>query len=211
MAKQIDNRGLSCPQPVLNTKRALEEMEDSSEGHALVSIVDNDGARENILRLVGKMGSWTTRAEKKEDGIYIHIEKSFTSTGVQNESMDPEEAVNCTCEESKAPIILVTRSGLGSGSEELGKVLMRSFIATLKEGPVLPVKIMFLNSGVYLTVAGSHVLEDLLELENMGVEIFSCGTCLDYYQLKDKLAVGKVTNMFDTVESLLGRARCVTI
>lgn len=64
---------------------------------------------------------------------------------------------------------------------------------------------------MYLTVSGSQVLEDLLELENMGVEIFSCGTCLDYFQLKDRLAVGKVTNMFDTVESLLGRARCVTI
>ncbi len=211
MAKQIDNRGLPCPQPVLNTKRALEEMGDSSEGLALVSIVDNEGARENILRLVGKMGSWTTSVEKKEDGIYIHIEKSCSSKGVQNEAIDPEEAMNCTWEELKGPIFLVTRSGLGSGSEELGKVLMRSFVATLKEVPLLPEKIMFLNSGVYLTVSGSQVLEDLLELEKMGVEIFSCGTCLDYYQLKDKLAVGQVTNMFDTVESLLGRARCVTI
>jgi selenium metabolism protein YedF len=155
MVKEIDNRGLQCPQPVINTK------------------------------------------------------KSRSGKEIQDEPTGTEEAPGC--EESIGPIFLVTRSGLGSGSEELGKVLMRSFVATLKEGPVLPEKMVFLNSGVYLAVSGSQVLEDLLELEKMGVEIFSCGTCLDYYQIKDQLAVGKVTNMFDTVERVLKSARCVTI
>jgi len=88
---------------------------------------------------------------------------------------------------------------------------MRSFIATLKEGPVYPERVMLLNTGVYLAVEGSPVLEDLIYLEERGVEVFSCGTCLAYFNIRDKLKVGRVTNMYDTVESLLKVPGCVSI
>ena len=212
MGKTIDNRGLPCPQPVLNTRKALEDIKGS--GDVLVSIVDNEGAKENILRFLNSAGNWAAEVEKKGDGIYIQIKPSASPAGMQQgtSSEGKEEPFNCSVgREGHAPIFLITRSTLGSGSEELGKILMRSFVATIKEGPVLPEKMLFLNSGAYLTVSGSPVLDDLLELEKLGVEIFSCGTCLDYFQLKEKLAVGSVTNMFATVESLLTCSGCVTI
>lgn len=209
MFKTVDNRGLTCPQPLLNTRRAVEEIKDS--GVVLVSIVDNEGAKENILRLINSIGQLTTEVEKKDDGIYIRITRSLSSSNLQDK---PVEAMPLDCDVSKEqqiPVFMITQSTLGSGSEELGKILMRSFIATIKEGSVLPRKLLFLNSGAYLTISGSPVLDDLVELEELGVEILSCGTCLDYYNLKDKLAVGSVTNMFDTVESLLRCTKCVTI
>ncbi len=203
-SREVDNRGLACPEPVVNTKRVLEQME--GEEGSLVAIVDNDGAKENILRLVERMGNRSARVEKKEDGFYITIEKSIKeNTGVTEKTGD------CRCEESKGPLFLITADTLGRGREELGKILMRSFIMALMEGPVYPEKILFLNSGVNLAIKGSPVVEELVQLESLGVEIFSCGTCLDYYQVKDYLAVGKVTNMYDTVESLLQNPRCVTI
>lgn len=122
-----------------------------------------------------------------------------------------EKVMNCPCPESKGPIFLITTDSLGRGREELGKILMSNFIVTIKESPVLPEKIIFLNSGVFLAIKGSPVLEELEQLESLGVGILSCGTCLDYYQIKDNLAVGTITNMYDTVESLLKNNGCVTV
>jgi selenium metabolism protein YedF len=209
MVKTVDNRGLACPQPVLNTRRTVEEIQGSDL--VLVSIVDNEGAKENILRLLNSLGNLAAEVEKKDDGIYIRITQSLSS-GKIKESPGEEKDLFLDCGVGKGQqVLMITQSTLGSGSEELGKILMRSFLATLKEGSVLPKKLLFLNSGVHLAVSGSPVLDDLVQLEGLGVEILSCGTCLDYYNLKDKLAVGNVTNMFDTVESLLSASKCITI
>ena len=203
--KEIDNRGLPCPEPVLNTKRAMDELRE--EDSTLISIVDNAGAKENILRYVKNAGGWSAHAEKREGAYYIRLERS----GAAEPAPRQEGLESAQCIESRPPVFLITTNTLGSGSEELGKILMRSFIATLKEGPVYPERVMLLNTGVYLAVEGSPVLEDLIYLEERGVEVFSCGTCLDYFNLKDKLKVGRVTNMFATVESLLKVPGCVSI
>jgi len=122
------------------------------------------------------------------------------------------EHCHCSGEASAGgTVFFITSSALGSGSQELGEILMRSFIYVIKEHRPLPARIFFLNSGVYLTTEGSTVLEDLLELEKMGVAILSCGTCLDYYRLKEKLQVGKITNMYDTVESLCAATKCISL
>ena len=91
---------------------------------------------------------------------------------------------------------------IGRGDDELGRLLMRSFIKSLLDTPPLPKRMIFLNSGVKLATEGSLVSEALKEFEARGVEILSCGTCLDYFRLKDKLEAGKVTNMFDIISSL---------
>lgn len=101
----------------------------------------------------------------------------------------------------------ITASVLGMGDEQLGRILMRSFIKTLKELNPLPERLIFVNSGVRLTTEGSELIADLRELEAHGVRMLSCGTCLDYYQLKDALAVGTVTNMFEIVTSLVAADR----
>ena len=100
---------------------------------------------------------------------------------------------------------------MGRGSGELGGILVRSLMHTLNEVEPRPDKLIFFNSGVKLTVEGSEVLEDLRTLEQGGAEILVCGTCLDYFKIKDKVAVGEVSNMYTIAETLLGAGRTVTI
>ncbi len=205
--KEIDNRGLACPQPVVNTKKALAELAgEGSQAFMLTVIVDNEAAKENVSRYARAAGHQVS-VEEKEDGTYIFI---------QNKTTDDLEVGELSCGEAgqtqRGTVFLITSATLGQGSEELGKILMRSFIFALKEGGVLPAKMLFLNSGVFLTTEGSPVLDELKELAARGTEVFSCGTCLDFYQLKEKLQVGQVTNMYDTVENISSAAfKCITL
>ncbi|MEW5920010.1 MAG: sulfurtransferase-like selenium metabolism protein YedF [Bacillota bacterium] len=215
--KIVDCRGLSCPLPVVNTKKALDEMAAGSPADfVLTALVDNDTAAENVSRFARSSGC-RVELEKKEDGIYIHITKPGTAQASTHTATakELEQALPCCSGENREAtagnVLLITSSSLGRGSEELGKILMRSFIFTLQEADTPPARIFFLNSGVFLTAQGSPVLEELQELADRGVEIFSCGTCLDYYQLKEKLQVGRITNMYDTVDAILASARCITV
>jgi selenium metabolism protein YedF len=108
-------------------------------------------------------------------------------------------------------VLLVTSDKFGTGDDDLGELLMASFINTLTETCGKPDRMLFINSGVMLALEGSRVVDTLKELEEAGIEIFSCGTCLNHYQVKDKLAVGKVTNMYDTVDTLLGAEKVIRI
>jgi selenium metabolism protein YedF len=209
LEKTIDNRGLSCPQPVINTKKALEELAQKGINvFTLTVIVDNEAAKENVMRMVRTAGYEPT-VEAKEKDFSILIE-SLEDRG-QGGMPELEGCSYCENEGGERETVLVfTSPCLGQGSEELGKILMRSFIFTIKETS-LPSKMLFLNSGVFLTTDGSPLLDDLKELAEMGVEILSCGTCLDYYGLKEKLAVGIVTNMYDTVEAMQAAVKCITL
>ena len=197
MDRMVDARGLACPQPVLMTKEAMEEV-----GEGIITVlVDNVASRENVKRFAQRMGC--TVEVKEENGLFkIVIAKGYTCElpRAQEESERGHDG----------PVILITSEKLGD-DEELGRLLMRGFISTLKEATCRPSKILFMNTGVLLTVEGSSVLEVLRGLEAQGVEIRSCGTCLDYFDLKERLAVGHVTNMYDTVEDLTGAARVVRV
>jgi selenium metabolism protein YedF len=213
LQKKIDNRGLSCPQPVINTKKVLDEMfKGGNNEFTLTVIVDNEAAKENVSRLAGTFGCEVS-VQEKEDGIFVVIHNTEKKDHIEEESQ-PEANVSCCCASEaseKETVLLITSSTLGQGSEELGKILMRSFIYTLKETEFAPSKILFLNSGVYLTTEGSPVLDELKQLTEMGIEIFSCGTCLDYYKLKEKLEVGIVTNMYDIADSIRSAGKCITL
>ena len=114
----------------------------------------------------------------------------------------PETASDCrTC---IGTVVAVGSDRMGEGSEELGHILMKSFLFALTQLDDMPDKILFYNGGAKLTVEGSESLEDLKTLEEQGVEIMTCGTCLDYYGIKDKLAIGSVTNMYSIAETLQG-------
>jgi len=198
MSRLIDCRGLACPQPVIQTKKAMSESEQ------ITTIVDNDAAKTNVSRMAGKEG-FAVDVEEKEDGIYLHLTRIGTVPQTETTSYAPAEG-------SAGPlVVLIPSDGMGRGDEELGSILLRSFLHTLNEVEPLPCTIIFLNAGVKLAVEGSLALEDLQALEGKGVEILACGTCLGHFALKDKIAVGQVSNMYSIAETLLGAGRVVAL
>jgi selenium metabolism protein YedF len=187
--KIIDARGLACPEPVLLTKKAVDAGEIEFE-----VLVDDEIPKENIRKFCAgcnysvietpSAGGWKLTIRRKEDGAVCEMPQ---------EPKVPELNRNIT--------FMITRDKIGI-NDELGKILMEGFINTLPSATNKPRLIMFLNEGVRLTTEGSPVLQSLAKLAETGVEIRSCGTCLDYYGLKDKLQVGTITNMYDTVEAI---------
>ncbi len=196
MEKVVDARGLACPQPVILTRKALQESDQ------VVVIVDNDTSRQNVTRMAEKSGC-TVRAQTKADGIYLHIRTLATQ-----ESPRPAPAAP----KAEEPLVLaVSQERMGHGDPELGSVLIRSFFHTLNELQPLPQTIIFFNSGVRLVVQGSPVLEDLQALHEQGVQIMACGTCLAHFGLKERIAVGVVSNMYTIAETLLAAGRVVNL
>lgn len=197
MPKVVDARGLSCPQPVLLARNALQE------SHEVIIIVDSDTARHNVTRMAEKSG-YTVGVEVREDGTYLHIARGERA---------PAEAPAPAPAPSGGPLVLVVPSEfMGRGEhDELGQILTRGFLHTLNECSPLPDTIIFFNSGVKLVVEGSPVLEDLRTLEQQGVQILACGTCLGYYGLKEKIAVGEVSNMLTIAETMLQAGRVVSL
>lgn len=98
--------------------------------------------------------------------------------------------------------MVISKNTLGSGDDKLGSALMKSYLYALSESDKIPSDLLFLNGGVKLTVEGSDCLETIQTLKNKGVNILSCGTCLDFYGIKDKLKVGEITNMYTIVEKM---------
>ena len=197
--KTIDARGLPCPQPVLLTHKALQEADE------VTTIVDNLTATENLRRLAsGKGCEVQVRAEKDVFHVTLHRIGQVTNHSQTETPLLPAEAGTKT-----KTVLLVTSDGIGQGSQELGQVLMRAFFHTVGEMEALPSVVIFMNNGVRLTVNGSPVLDDLKTLEARGVELCSCGTCLKYFELTDRLAVGHVSNMYEIAETLFGAGKIV--
>lgn len=184
--KIVDARGLECPKPVIETKKALDGNIDQ-----LTTIVDNKTAVENVRKLVTKLGYEYEVLEKGEDFEIIITQGDSVETNVTEHSSQGK---------FKDLTILFSKNTLGEGNDALGEILMKGYIYTLTEMDQYPKKLLFVNSGVYLTLDDSESLEDLKILASAGVEILSCGTCLDYLDVKDRLAVGEVSNMYSIVE-----------
>ncbi|NYB73021.1 sulfurtransferase-like selenium metabolism protein YedF [Sedimentibacter hydroxybenzoicus DSM 7310] len=196
--KLVDARGLACPQPVLLTKKEA----DSGELKITV-IVDNDTAKQNVTKFGTKL-QYDIKSENKEDGIYITLSKA-------NEHEDIMEAAIVIEKNSTKSGYVITTDKLGKGSDDLGKILMKSFLYTLSETKPYPEFLIFLNSGVKLTTLGSDSLEDLKKLNEDGVKIVSCGTCLDFFEIKSNLQVGSISNMYDIVEIITESEKTITI
>ena len=197
MKIEVDARGQACPKPVIMTKKELEKV---GEG-IVITIVDNEVAKDNVSKLAKSLG-YEYKVDKKSDKeYYIHITKGETT----------EEVNVCIPDTFKDMTIAFASDTMGKGSEELGKILIKSFIYTLTEATPYPSTLIFYNGGVHLTCEGSEVLEDLKKLEEEGVEIISCGTCLDFFGKKDKLQVGEISNMYTIYEKLKNPMNTVTI
>ncbi len=199
MIKKVDCRGLNCPEPVLKTKDALTSDPDKK----IYVLVDNETARENVLRFAKNQGK-STAWEK---------ENNYFAISISGESKHEEkELFPARDDQSKEkPVLFIASDEIGEGSRELGTMLMRNFIYTLTKREELPGAVVFMNSGVKLSITDSPVIEELKELEHNGVKILVCGTCLDYYELKEKHLIGQVSNMYDISDLLLEASRVVTI
>lgn len=192
----IDCRGQACPAPVIATKRALE----ASPGGICV-LLDDGAPKENVTRFAQTRG-FTVAASPDGTGWSLQITGNAGVTSTPHTTKVQADGER---------VLLITSDRLGEGADELGHLLMRNFLHTLLETPERPDRILFLNSGVLLTIQGAETIEALTALETLGVELFSCGVCLDFYKKKDQLAAGKVTNMFSTAEQLLAAASVIRL
>lgn len=191
MVKRIDARGMNCPLPVVHTKKALEEI----AGGKITTIVDNEVAKENVFKLAKSL-DFKVEIEEHQGNYYIDI---FKDAGINEvTAIDMQKDIN----PKRDLVILISTDKFGEGSGELGAVLMKGYIYALTEVSPLPTSVILLNGGVYLAIEGSEVIDHLRTLEAKGVEILSCGTCLDYFKIKNKLVVGGVSNMYTIVEKL---------
>jgi selenium metabolism protein YedF len=193
MARTIDARGLNCPQPVILTKKVMDE----TSGEEIMTIVDNSAALENISKLAANQG-YSFSVETQGTESYIHMIPSKVE-------LSPEVAID------RGLVILVKSQYFGEGDQKLGAVLMKSWAYTLTEISGKLKALIFMNAGIHLTTDGSPILEHLTFLEEQGVEILSCGTCLDFFNKKDHLKVGQVTNMSSAMELLSTASKTIVI
>lgn len=192
--KEIDAKGLACPKPVVLAKKAI-----SSNQEVLV-VVDNQTAASNLTKLGKKMGAEVSVVEESETEFRVMFKKKNNS----DSETDGSESEN-----NGAKIYLIPSDTMGDGERELGQILIKGFISTIKELDPLPKRIIFLNSGVKLATK-EDIIFYLKELEEQGVEILLCGTCVDYYELQEEVEVGDISNMFEIADNL-NREDVVTV
>ncbi|MSN25569.1 MAG: sulfurtransferase-like selenium metabolism protein YedF [Geobacter sp.] len=188
----IDCRNMPCPAPVITVKKALEQY-----GEVQVHL-DNGAPRENVTRLAVNRG-YQVQEQLRDNDCTLTITSGIRTNETVIEA-NPDDTV-----------FLITSDRLGDGPDDLGRLLMKNLIFTLLENRNLPTHMLFLNSGVRLTTEGSDVLEALDKLAGMGVIIMSCGLCLDFLGIKDKLRSGSTTNMLMTVETILSTTRVIRL
>lgn len=193
----IDARGLACPKPVIETKKAIESI---NSGKVKV-IVDNYIAKENIIKLSRSMNLEFNIL--KEEGSFIEIE-IIKGEFLENITEEKSNDIENSC-------VFISSDKIGEGDIELGKILMKGFVYTLTETKPYPKYIILVNSGVNLSTSNEDTIENLKKLENFGVEIVSCGTCLDFYNLKESLKVGRVSNMYDILEIMKNTDKTISI
>ena len=202
MEKIVDCRGMACPLPVVNAKKAAEELKS---GDVLTVLVDNEIAVQNLTRFAEHKG-FAVSAEKKADKEYAVI---MTVAGAAAEESKEEEVACVMDSRRKGMLVVLSGNVMGTGDPKLGTSLMKAFVFALTKQDQLPDTILCYNTGASLTCEGADTLEDLKLLESEGVTILTCGTCLDFYGLKEKLAVGGVTNMYDIVERMENAAQII--
>ena len=202
MEKIIDCKGMACPLPVVNAKKAAEDL---NVGDVLTVLVDNEIAVQNLTRFAEHKG-FCASAERKSEKEYA---VTMSISGAVAEEAK-EEDVACVMDlRRKGMLVVLSGNVMGTGDAKLGTSLMKAFVFALTKQERLPDTVLCYNTGAYLTCEGADTLEDMKLLESEGVTILTCGTCLDFYDLKEKLAVGGVTNMYDIVERMENAAQII--
>ena len=199
MMLNVDARGDACPLPVVKAKKAIAALNGAGEVEVLV---DNEIAVQNLTKMAQQKG-YGSSAEKLAEREY---RVRFT---VGDASAAAEEPAVCTPDARTDTVVAIAADTMGEGAEELGRTLLKAFVFSLTQQDKLPKTILLYNGGAHLTCEGSPMLDDLKALEAEGVEILTCGTCLNFYGLTEKLAVGGVTNMYVIAEKMLNAGNVV--
>ena len=192
---QINAMGDACPIPVVKTKKAIQTMTVSD---VVETLVDNEVAVQNLMKMATHEG-YAVKSEKLGEAqfkvvIDVQVANSTASVNASETTCIPDARTHT--------VIVISSDKMGEGNDELGAVLIKGFIYAISQQDTLPSTILFYNGGAKLTCEGSASLEDLKTLEAAGVEILTCGTCLNFYGITDKLAVGDVTNMYVIAEKM---------
>jgi len=183
---------MDCCQPVISTKQALERQKERE----FTIIVNDPSSCENVSRFASEQGC-SVEGEKKGNDFYLRIRKAVR----------PEKDNISRKEEGVVVYIDSDRVGIGEG--ELGSILMRSFLKTLLTVEIKPNSLILINGGCRLSAEGSDVLEILTRLSEGGTKVLSCGTCLDFHGMKEKLRVGTISNMYEIAKLLLEADRII--
>ena len=193
---QINAIGDPCPVPVVKTMNAMKTMTGPG---VIETTVDNETAVENLTRFAGSKGCAVSSVQ-----LGKHEYKVTITVGEGEAPAEAPAAAEAAAGHKKNLVVAIASNAMGSGSDELGTALMKGFIYALSQQEELPTTVVLYNGGASLSCEGSVSLQDLQEMERQGVEILTCGTCLNYYGLTDRLAVGQVTNMSSIVEKMTG-------
>ena len=190
----INAIGDTCPIPVVKTKKAIEKLEKPD---TVETLVDNEIAVENLKKMASQMG-FAVSDSKINSGYSVKI----TEAKANSIKTGADDMVSCNIKNSGEKVVVIKSEFMGDGDNELGKVLIKGFIYALSQQDELPQTMLFYNGGAKITSEGSESIEDLKALEEKGVKIFTCGTCLNYYGLTEKLCVGEATNMYEITKKM---------
>lgn len=228
---RLDERGKQCPLPVIEAKKALEKAEP---GSVVEVVVDNEIAVQNLKKLALHKGLDSLSEKVSEREFLVKIRagvkentgqaretaakekekaaqtKETAAKEKENTAQVEKESIECAldCRE-KGMILVLASDEMGQGDAVLGRLLMKGFVYAVTQQDKLPETVLLFNGGAKLSCQGSDSLEDLKELEAQGVEILTCGTCLNHYGIAEKLLVGNVTNMYEIVEKMSGAEKIV--
>jgi selenium metabolism protein YedF len=193
--EKLDCRGQQCPQPVVQTRRLMLAQPASR----FKILVDDTVARDNVARLA------------KTLGYAVSIDQAGQVFELELVPGEAPEQRGPAAGRSGPSIVFIGSDQMGDGDPKLGQVLMKNFIFTLIESDSTPDAVYFVNNGVRLTIDGSEVIEPLAELADRGVDIASCGLCLEFFGVKESLAVGRISNMLELVNALQGARNIIRL
>ena len=208
---KLDERGKQCPIPIVETKKAIEPLDT---GETVETTVDNEISAQNLKKFADQR-QYSYEMEKVSASEYrvrltvTQAAKELQKKGTASFNEDDYQACSIPQAPAAGYIVAISSDRMGEPEPELGKILLKGFIYALSKKDDAPKKVIFYNGGARLTCEGSESLEDLKELEKSGTEIVTCGTCLKFQHLEDKLRVGGVTNMYEITEALTGPVRVV--
>lgn len=193
--KTLDCSGQACPFPVVNAKKAIAELPET--GGVVHVLVDNETATENLTKMAQNNGHAVEVTKTAENAYSVLI-----TVGQQTEEKPAAEA---------GLVVAIGSNVMGNGDDVLGKILIKGFIYSISQLDVAPQSVVFFNAGVLLTLNDANTVDDLKVLAARGTTILVCGTCLDFYNRKDDLAVGEVSNMYGIVEAMNDASRIISI
>lgn len=200
MERTIDCMGMACPLPVINAKKAIEGFTGDGTLHIRV---DNETAVQNLIRLGEHNGFAVTSVQEGEKAYTVSM---AVVAGAGKAASVPAEALSCQTPARGGRVVVLSADTMGVGDEKLGRKLMKAFIFALTSQDEAPDKVICYNTGARLTTLDADAIKDLKALEAAGTTVMTCGTCLDFYGLKEQLQVGIVSNMYDIVEAQMNAA-----